>query len=450
MKLINFVLTASLFYTLVFVFGCKKTETQPARSNPPTISTKPVANISSTSVVSGGELTNATNITDKGLIWGTDSTFLTVSNTNKSSNGTGPSNFTDTIQNLQPNTTYYVRAYASYASGVAYGAAVKFTTLTPQPTVYIAGYHGSSAAYWKNGKLVSLPNGIKVNSICVVGNDVYAAGEDLSGGTGKAVYWKNGNIVRLTDGTNGTKYAIAKSMQVSGNNVYVAGYEFLNSGYPAPVVKYWKNSTENSLTAGTAYNSGLANSIYVVGSDVYVAGSIANQSIASFVATYWKNGTPVSLSDGTKVIGEAQSIFVVDNDVYVAGKIKPGLGVGGVPIATYWKNGTAISLTNGNRDAAAYSIYVNGSDVYVAGYEEDGSTGLSVAKYWKNGVPFSLTDGTKYASAQSIYVIGSDVYVAGWDSADGYYNTARCWKNGVLLPLEISSNFSYGTSIFVQ
>lgn len=446
MKLISLLIIATSTYTLGLSSGCKKDPGKQA-SNPTIVSTKPATDISSNSVVSGGELANATNITDRGIIWGTDSNSLSVSSFNKISNGAGSSGFTDTIQNLQPSTVYYLKAYASYASGVAYGTAVKFTTLPPQPNVYVAGYHGSSAAYWKNGKLVTLPNGIKANSICVVGSDVYAAGEDLSGGTGWAVYWKNGKVTRLTDGI---KYGIAKSIQVSGNDVYVAGDDHYNNGFPYPVVKYWKNGTEVSLTAGTPYYYGLGNSMCVAGNDVYVAGYTANALYNSFTATYWKNGVPVSLTDSTKVIAEAQSIFVSGNDVYVAGRVSPGLAMGVVPVATYWKNGKAVSLTDGSVWAMAYSIFISGSDVYVAGYEEDRSTGLSVAKYWKNGIPFSLTDGTTYASAQSIYVIGSDVYVVGWESADAYYDTARCWKNGVLLPLEISSKFSYATSIFVQ
>jgi len=42
-------------------------------------------------------------------------------------------------------------------------------------------------------------------------------------------------------------------------------------------------------------------------------------------------------------------------------------------------------------------------DVYVAGYEDNGS--VSVAKYWKNGHAVSLTDGTKNAHAESIVVV---------------------------------------------
>src|SRR5688572_533413 len=93
-------------------------------------------------------------------------------------------------------------------------------------------------------------------------------------GTGRAAYWKNGNFVSLTN--NSAMYGIAKSITVSGNDVYIAGYERNNNGFPYPIVKYWKNGTEVSLTAGTPYNYGLGNSIYVSGSDVYVAGYFAN------------------------------------------------------------------------------------------------------------------------------------------------------------------------------
>ena len=446
MKLIKVLLLVMSTYTLGLTFtGCKK-DSAKQPSNPTIVSTKLATDISATSVVSGGELVNATNITDRGLIWGTDSNLLTVTNFNKISNGAGSSNYTDTIQNLQPSTTYYLRAYASYASGVAYGTAVKITTLPPQPTVYIGGYHGTTSAYWKNGKLVTLPNGIKVNSIYVVGNDVYAAGENLSGGSGRAAYWKNGNVVYLT---NGVRYGIAKSIQVSGNDVYIAGYDYNTNGFPYPIVKYWKNGAEVSLTAGTPYNYGLGNSIYVSGSDVYVAGYSANQFLASFAACYWKNSQQVTLSDSTSSIAEAQSVFVAGNDVYVGGQVHPGLGLGGVQIATYWKNGLAVSLTNGPAWACVFSIYINGSDVYAAGYEENNATGGSFARYWKNGVAITLPGTDLYNSAQSIYVLGNDVYVVG-SGSDGYYNKAKYWKNGVEIPLEISSNFSYATSVFVQ
>src|SRR4030095_6601246 len=106
MNLIKVLLLVMLTYTLgLTITGCKKDSVKQA-SNPTIVSTKPATDISATSVVSGGELLNATNITDRGLIWGTDSNLLTITNFNKISNGAGSSNYTDTIQTLQPSTTY--------------------------------------------------------------------------------------------------------------------------------------------------------------------------------------------------------------------------------------------------------------------------------------------------------------------------------------------------------
>lgn len=62
----------------------------------------------------------------------------------------------------------------------------------------------------------------------------------------------------------------------------------------------------------------------------------------------------------------------------------------------------ATTLTNGANIAYAYSIFVFGTDVYVAGTEGNGTT--TAAKFWKNGIATSLTNGTKEAEAYSIFV----------------------------------------------
>ena len=47
----------------------------------------------------------------------------------------GVGTFTSQITNLEPNTTYHVRAYAQNESGVSYGATVTFSTQSGLPVV---------------------------------------------------------------------------------------------------------------------------------------------------------------------------------------------------------------------------------------------------------------------------------------------------------------------------
>ncbi len=81
------------------------------------------------------------------------------------------------------------------------------------------------------------------------------------------------------------------------------------------------------------------------------------------------------------------------------------------------------------------------------------------AKYWKNGVETFLTTGTtSQAAANSIFVLNSDIFIAGYETI-GTPTTgtntkkATVWQNGVKVsfaPVN-SANFvnSEATSIFV-
>ena len=85
------------------------------------------------------------------------------------------------------------------------------------------------------------------------------------------------------------------------------------------------------------------------------------------------------------------------------------------------KNKKEIFHTDGTKDAYAYSVYVVGDDVYVAGYEGN------PAKVWKNGEElYELVDK---GYAYSMVVHNGDVYVAG-SEREGTDDVAKVWKNG--------------------
>jgi hypothetical protein len=65
-------------------------------------------------------------VTERGLCWSTEP-YPTIENPHLSE-GSGLGEYTGRIVNLQPNTTYYVRAYASNGIGTGYGQQRIFTT----------------------------------------------------------------------------------------------------------------------------------------------------------------------------------------------------------------------------------------------------------------------------------------------------------------------------------
>ena len=102
---------------------------EPEVPEQPVVTTAEVTGITCYTAVSGGEVTFDGNVTvtARGICWGT-SPNPTIED-NKTTDGTGVGGFTSNLSNLEYNTTYYVRAYATNEVGTAYGEEVTFTTL---------------------------------------------------------------------------------------------------------------------------------------------------------------------------------------------------------------------------------------------------------------------------------------------------------------------------------
>lgn len=97
----------------------------------PTVTTNSVSNITFESATCGGNVTDdgGANVTARGVCWST-SQNPTISD-NKTTDGSGTGSFTSNLINLNENTTYYVRAYATNEKGTSYGEQKSFTTLDP-------------------------------------------------------------------------------------------------------------------------------------------------------------------------------------------------------------------------------------------------------------------------------------------------------------------------------
>ena len=272
------------------------------------------------------------------------------------------------------------------------------------PTIYVAGDDGANPVLWKNGNATVLsPTGGSASQLLVSGSDLYVAGITdqnfnnvltPAGPSGQPCYWKNGTQINI--GNPAYFHGGCCSIALAGNDVYFLTTSVWKNGQPAP-----------------PQVTGLANisSLFAAGTDIYCAG---NDSLAHLA--YWKNGTPNVLAQNPSAV---YCMFVSGSDVYMGGNDANNT-------ATYWKNGTPVQLhsANGYFVGSIRSIFISGNDVYAVANVLQPS-GYNIPAYWKNGVEQDLFLGNAtYGYANSIFVSGSNVYVAGQTSAGAVY-----WKN---------------------
>jgi hypothetical protein len=274
--------------------------------------------------------------------------------------------------------------------------------------VYVSGYSGATGqptagTWWKNGAAEAVPNTGAIYGITVSGSDVYWLGD--------SAYWKNG-VVMPVPGAAGLS-----SIFVSGSDVYLTGFTAASHSSATAAAVYWKNGVMTNLTQNVAnVTAASANSIYVLNSDVYVAGCLAvnNQPAAG---VYWKNGVVNEVPHAVNLT----AIVVSSAHIVVAGEVDTSG-------QAFWVDN---SPSPGGRGTRFTSLYLSPrSDLYVTGFYTD--PGDSMAVYWSNtGLPnwidMEVTYLPKGILANGIVVSGSDVYVSG-SNANGQ---AIYWKNGV-------------------
>ncbi|MBO4504687.1 MAG: hypothetical protein J5730_07760, partial [Bacteroidales bacterium] len=116
-------------------------------ANLPAVTTSAASNITATTATCGGNVTydGNTTVTARGVCWNTTGT--PTLNGSHTTDGSGTGMFISSLTGLQPNTTYYVRAYATNSMGTVYGNEVSFTTGCPSFTVNISGDDGVCVNY---------------------------------------------------------------------------------------------------------------------------------------------------------------------------------------------------------------------------------------------------------------------------------------------------------------
>ena len=178
-----------------------------------------------------------------------------------------------------------------------------------QNDVYVAGYHlqassgNAKAVYWKNGKEITLTDGTAwatANAIAVDNGNVYVAGD---------IFYPQGkNGVAITLNRAPTSYTAVNSIVVVGSDVYVGGYDGV---YGAA---YWKNNNPTYLTNNYAsFTSGIAVNI----DGIYVAGNI-NPVNQIGQPSVWVDDVQKPLQSGYSSNNIAYGVAASGQDIYVA------------------------------------------------------------------------------------------------------------------------------------
>jgi hypothetical protein len=102
------------------------------------LTTKAISNITSTSVVAGGNITSdgGLEVTERGVVYSSTNANPSTADNKVADASGGLGSYSITLAGLSPATVYYVRAYAVNSGGITYSNSIKFITLDiPDPVI---------------------------------------------------------------------------------------------------------------------------------------------------------------------------------------------------------------------------------------------------------------------------------------------------------------------------
>jgi uncharacterized protein (TIGR02145 family) len=118
-----------------FSVRCARGDAPPAEAPvaeraPVAVATDPVSDINARNAIAGGTINEngGPPVTMRGFVWGTSRQPTVESYAGIAISGSGRGSFMSSLTGLEPQTTYYVRAFGISDAGILYGEPVSFTT----------------------------------------------------------------------------------------------------------------------------------------------------------------------------------------------------------------------------------------------------------------------------------------------------------------------------------
>ena len=217
----------------------------------PTLTTSSVSSITSTSFIVGGDISSdgGAAVSARGLVYATTSN-PTLSNTLLTI-GSGTGSFSGSITGLTPNTTYYVRAYATNSAGTGYGNEISFQTLpVAVPTLITTDASGITQTTVTSGGTISNDGGANVTERGIVygtSTNPITSNTKVSSGSGTGSF--SINITALTPNTTYyiRSYAINSAGTGYGNNIT---FQTTVPAVPSLTTRELLNITNTTATGG--------------------------------------------------------------------------------------------------------------------------------------------------------------------------------------------------------
>ncbi len=232
----------------------------------PTLTTSAISSITSTSVYGGGNISSdgGVAISVRGLVYGTTSN-PTLSNTILNI-GSGTGSFSGSITGLTPNTTYYVRAYATNSAGTGYGNEVSFQTLpVAVPSLITTDASGITQTTVTTGGTISNDGGATITERGIVygtSTNPTTSSTKVTSGSGTGSF--SINITGLTPNTTYyiRSYAINSVGTGYGNNIT---FQTSVPAVPSLTTRELLNITNTTATGGGSITNDGGSSITAKG-----------------------------------------------------------------------------------------------------------------------------------------------------------------------------------------
>ena len=140
----------------------------------PIVSTKDVTEVSIYEIISGGNVSydGGSTVVARGIVWAITDLPTVENNDGKTQDGSGLGEFESYMSELYPNTTYFIRAYATNSVGTAYGNIIQYTTQSGIINIVTKEVENITTKSAYSGGNIILDGGLLVNSRGIVWDNV--------------------------------------------------------------------------------------------------------------------------------------------------------------------------------------------------------------------------------------------------------------------------------------